>query len=859
MSDESPILALITPALNATAHTQNLLRIQTVSLDYFTGSLRIKSTGKTSVLALSSMSTHMTKKHLMKNKQKNSEMMKLNPALLLVSLLLSTSSFCQSSGHLTGTVLDPFSQPDTTAIVALCISGDSSVIAFVKTDNRGEFNVRCSYHDSVFIRIKSKGSEPYYSPNFKIAADSTVNLGTINLRPVYQTILEHKFKRKKAGMELEIDKTIYNIENIRTMQTANAYEIISLLPGVSIDKDGNICLYGKKGVTITVNGRKTGLNGLELINHLRSLTGPEILKIEILSNPSAANDASGSAGIINIVLKKAGKDGTSGQVFFGLAQGRYLKSENSANLNFKRKAINFHSAYTYSRQNGYTNLLLDRTYSGTDSSRLNYKADNYILDRSSTHTLRLGMNYDLPGDAEISVFGFCQLNRHNSNASDLTNAFAANNEKVYFSNFTNTTFFKRDNYNLNGEFKRTLDSGRTGIACGLNASGYLEDVDQKYNISYHYADGSNPDEVMNTIRQGLRISQLNANVDLSRNKDRNNKLEFGVKANQTLLTNTINFYDRNQFDPSGSTVFNYSEFIAATYINFYKKINKLEIQTGLRNENTLATGRSYNEKLLFNRKFIQLFPSLFLGYKIHGANQVRVNIGRRIDRPGYEDLNPYKRLLNPTTFMEGNVMVLPQTSVNFEVSYSIKNSLIIGSNYSTVKNSINTVLIQDTITRKTFQTVINLDRYRSYGLNLTYSKKINGKWTLNSNLSGVNGYYSGYFSNTSIRKHLPTFNFQINAAYSASKRTSIDGGLNYAYRNFYGITVIQPISNFNLNLQHSFLGDKATISLSFIDIFKKSYARGSTETSTISENWSAKRDTRMIRFNFIYKLNGRKK
>src|SRR5690606_36345589 len=176
-----------------------------------------------------------------------------------------------------------------------------------------------------------------------------------------------------------------------------------------------------------------------------------------------------------------------------------------------------------------------------------------------------------------------------------------------------------------------------------------------------------------------------------------------------------------------SSHFLYSENINAAYINFNKKISKFNLQAGLRAEQTIAQGTQVLTGQHFDRNYMQIFPTAYVEYEISEKHRINLNAGRRIDRPHYEQMNPFRRLIDANTFSEGNPFLQPQLTYVTELGYSWANEVFVTFNYHHTINNIMDVLIQDPVTQTTNQTVVNLGLFDYLSLNINYSKKL-AKW-----------------------------------------------------------------------------------------------------------------------------------
>jgi hypothetical protein len=287
---------------------------------------------------------------------------------------------------------------------------------------------------------------------------------------------------------------------------------------------------------------------------------------------------------------------------------------------------------------------------------------------------------------------------------------------------------------------------------------------------------------------------------------------------------------------------------------FIKKIKKLSVQLGFRAEQTIATGKQVLTSQTFQRNYFQLFPTGFIDYKLNDNHDVTLSLGRRIDRPGYEQMNPFKRLIDATTYSEGNPYLLPQLTYNAELTYGFKNSFFATVAYSLTTDNITDVLIQDSQTRKTVQAVVNVDKLNFCSLNLMYSKRLTSWWTTNTSVLSYYGVYTGTINNYRLNKGFPSFYINTNNSFAVTENVSMECSFEYNFKNLYGVTLMNTSYNLTLGVQKSILKKRGSIKLNATDVFWKAYPTGTTEFGNVNESWAAIRDTRVINITFSYRF-----
>ncbi|MGZ4073535.1 MAG: outer membrane beta-barrel protein [Bacteroidia bacterium] len=771
----------------------------------------------------------------------------------------SLAGFSIDHSQIKGLVTDENKNPQPYATVLLKTSADSSLFKGEITNDKGEFYFENIKAGNYYLQIQITGLEKNTISNIIISdTTSSIDLGTIVMTTKSKDLKEVNVKADKPFIEQQVDKTVVNIENSIIQNGSSIMEVMEKLPGVIVDQNGTISLKGKQGVIILIDGKQTVLSGQDLANMLRSMPSSGIQKIEIITNPSAKYDAAGNAGIINIVMKKNKREGFNGNINVGYRQGRYSKYVGSLSLNYKNKWYNLFLNYSYSHRLDFNNLTIDRKFYGADTLNTVFRTENYILFPSENHNPRLGADFYLSKKTTLSLLGTGSVSQLKPSTVDHTNIFDGKNNLVKDYDFINNSKENWYNYAVNAELKHEFDTTGQELTVDLDYANYWNNTDQYYKTTYYNPDGSfsNQDVLLNNQKSNLYLYSAKADYTKPMKKERS--FDAGLKSSYVSSDNNILFYnvinDATLFDSLRSSHFLYSENINAAYINFKKDYKKFSYQLGLRAEQTIAKGKQVLNSQTFNRDYLQVFPTAFFDFKVSEKNDINLSLGRRIDRPAYEQMNPYKSLINATTFSEGNPYLLPQLTYNTELTYSHNSVFFATLAYSFTTNNITDILIQDSQTQTTVQTIVNLDKLNYYSLNLTYSKKLTKWWTTNTSVLSYYGIYTGNINKNHINQGSPSFYLNTGNSFSIMDGLSAEANFQYNYKNLYGITLMNTTYNFSIGIQKSVLKKKGTIILNMNDILWTAYPSGITKFDNVREDWTAKRDTRVFNISFSYKF-----
>jgi hypothetical protein len=783
--------------------------------------------------------------------------------LILISILSSPSSAKTfENGEIKGVLVDEQKSPIPFATVLLKNVSDSSLYKGEITNEKGEFHFENIKSGSFVLQIQMTGLEKS-NRLVELNSDSPfLNLGIITVKTLSQELKAVTVQAEKPFIEKQIDKTVVNIENSIVHAGSSIMEVMEKLPGVQVDQDGNIAVKGKQGVVVMIDGKPSVLSGQELANLLKGMPSSNIQKIEIITNPSAKYEAAGNAGIINIVMKKNRRDGYNGNITAGYGQGRYSKYTGSMSLNYKKKWYNLYFNYSYSNRKGFNNLMLNRKFYSNDTLKTVFETDNYILFPIVSNTPRLGADFELSKKTTLSFLGTGAVSHFRPSANNHTDILDGNSNKTGSYDFTNRSDDQWYNYSLSTQIKHQFDTTGKEVSVDLDYAKYWNITDQLFTTTNKTAVGDviNTDYLIGKQNGSLQLYSFKADyTNPLKNKAR---FDAGIKSSYVSSDKDMQFYNRENdvdiFDSARSSHFLYNENINAAYINYNKELKKISFQLGLRAEHTAANGKQVLNSARFTRNYVQIFPTAYIDYKLNEKHNLNLSLGRRIDRPGYDQMNPFKRLIDATTYSEGNPYLLPQLTYNTELSYSYNNAFFATATYSLTTDNITDVLVQDAETQKTVQTILNIDQLNYYSLNLTYSKRLTKWWNTNTSVLSYYGIYTGKVNNYHINAGFPSFYVNTNNSFSIVDGLSMELTFVYNHKNIYGVTLMRSNYNLALGVQKSLFKKKATLSINVNDLLWASYPSGVTDFGNVNEVWTSRRDTRVVNISFSYKFGNAK-
>jgi iron complex outermembrane recepter protein len=797
--------------------------------------------------------------------------------VLLTILTFSAVSHAQNrTGKINGSVIDGNTKTIESATITLLRVKDSSVAKMSVADKTGKFVFDGVSEGKYIVSITAVGHNKGFSETFEITeASPSVTLKTVELVPVAKNLGVATVTAKKPLVEQKIDRMIVNVEAAATNVGATAMEVLEKSPGITVDKDGNISLKGKQGVQVYIDGRPSYLGGADLANYLRNMNASQLDQIEIMTNPPAKYDAAGNAGIINIKTKKTKQFGYSGSLSTTWSQGRYAKLSESANLNYRKNKINLFTNLGYNHRENFQNLDIQRKFidKTTKEIRSHFDQTGRIREGGESFNGKLGMDFFATKKTTFGVVlnGFYNPGHFSSRSdvaiSDPLRVLLSNT----ISNSSNDRKWKHFGTNLN--FRHVFDSTGRELTIDADYLSYNSTNAQNLFNDYFKPDGSRsdiPDTLLGSLPQNIKI--YTAKADYVHPLKGNLKFEAGIKTsfvktdNNAVYDNLLN--GMAVLDSGRSNHFIYDENVNAAYVNFSKPLSKkVTAQLGLRLENTNANGHStgytYNSSLNkfvpfnseFKRHYTQLFPTVYLQYAANKNHSFVLNYGRRIERPDYEDLNPFILFLDKYTFEQGNPNLSPQFAHNIELSHTYKGFLTTTLNYNRTTDIIEDVLEQHTDVNETFVKKSNIASRNQFGISVNAGGQIKKWWSANLWTNLYNNHYKGIVNGDNISLGATTFQANLSNQFKFNKGWSAELSGFYTSPLTEGVFQIKSFGQVGMGITKQVLKGKGTLRLSGRDIFLTQKINGTSRFSNIDASFQQRRDSRQVALGFTYRFN----
>lgn len=783
-------------------------------------------------------------------------------AVLIVSLSMVAAAQAQK---ISGIVKDEKGKGLEKTTVSLLRAKDSSVIKLAVTNNDGFFSFQ-SAAGNYLLSTSHIGYTNSYSKVFEVAGGD-ITLPEIGMSKVSAEMKGVTITTQKPIVEVKADKTILNVEGTINAVGYDALELLRRSPGVMIDKDDNVSLAGKTGVQVFIDGKPSPLSGTDLANFLKSLQSAQIEAIEIITNPSAKYEAAGNAGIINIKLKKNKTFGTNGSVNLGYVQGTYAKYNGGFNLNYRNKSVNLFGSYNYN--NGKNLMQMNSVREQLDTL---FDQKNRMLFNNNTHGFKGGIDYFLNPKSTIgAVITGNIANNDFSTSGPMNFYYMPTNQLVKVLKATNTNDMKRDNINTNLNYRYSVTGGTD---LNIDADyGFFKIRSNQFQPNYYLL----PDGVTETSRviynmlSPTDIDLFSFKTDYEQNF-KGGRLAIGGKVG---IVNTDNDFQRfdvysnsKVLDTAKSNRFQYKENINALYVNYNKQLKTgIMFQLGLRAENTNLTGTSTGFKKsgnawldydsTFKRNYTDLFPSAALTFNKNPMKQWTLAYSRRIDRPAYQDLNPFEFKLNEYSYMKGNIDLRPQYTNSFSITNIYKYRLTTKLNYSHVKDIF--AMIPDTATgesTKGFLQKRNLAKQDVWSLNVSYP--FQKKWysffaTANANYSHYQADYGGGNRKVDLKVFSWTY-FMQNSFNLGKGWTGELSGLYISPSVWQGVIESKAMGTVDLGLGKTLFKGKANVKMAVSDIFQTMKWGGSSDFTGVFSTFNGHGEMPQFKLNFNYRF-----
>jgi hypothetical protein len=605
------------------------------------------------------------------------------------------------------------------------------------------------------------------------------------------------------------------------------------------------------------------------------MTASQLDQIEIMTNPPAKYDAAGNSGVINIKTKKNKLFGYNGSISTGYTQGRYARFNDAISFNYRNKKINLFTNLNFNRNHRGEELYIVRNF--REATTKNIKS---IFDQKSTmenqsyyYNAKIGADYSITKKTTLGVVLNGYFNPSKWQSSTNTSIYDPNNVLTNKTSAYTQNDEKWKNFSSNVNFRSVLDSSGQELTADLDYIQYKSTSAQPLTSSYYDNRGNltqTPDVLNGNLPTDIKI--YSSKIDYTLPLKHGAKLEAGIKSSFVKTDNNARYDSLKTgytvLDSGRSNHFIYDENINAAYVNYSRPFGKKwSAQLGLRLENTNADGNSTgytynttqnkfeNSEIKFKRSYTQLFPTVYVQYTANEKNQFVINYGRRIERPDYENMNPFVHFLDRYTFEQGNPNLGPQFAHNIELSHTYKGFLTTTVNYTSTTDIIQQVLEQNELTNETFIKKANIASAKQVGLELSAHKELTKWWSGNIYTNVYNNHFKGVVNNEPISIGITSFMAQLQQQFTLGGGWTAELSGFYRTKGLEGVIFIQPIVQVNAGISKQVLKNKGSLKLNFRDIFAGNVFKGYSKYGTVDANFRDVNDGRAIGISFSYRFS----
>ncbi|MDG1422933.1 MAG: TonB-dependent receptor [Flavobacteriaceae bacterium] len=744
------------------------------------------------------------------------------------------------------------------------------------TDEKGNFTIKIipGAYDISFEFISFK--------TIKISKkiiNSSLNFGTIKLSEDSDKLDEIVIIAEKSTVEIRLDKRIYNVGKDMTVKGGSASDVLDNVPSVDVDVEGNVSLRGNENVRILIDGKPSALVGLSGSDALRQLPADAIERVEVVTSPSARYDAEGTAGILNIILRKGVATGLNGSL--NTTIGDPIQYSIASNINFRTKKINFFTNLGYRNSSSPGNFLTNlSTFENESVNSLRIEDRDFERKRNG-YNINLGLEYFLSNESSITGTYFYRDSDNKNLSTNAIQVFDVNNILEY----SDVRVQDEDEIDETSQIS-------------LNYTNNINNSGHKLTIDFQYSDSK---EIETAFIDDSLASENNITTENSKSTliqsdyvlpiGEHMQFELGYRGdfqdlNSNFLVNRIPELD---FNPSNNLTF--KQNVNAIYSQFGNKINKFSYLLGLRTEITDVKVRLTNTNENFDYRYTEVFPTINFGLERTDNQSFTLGYSRRLRRPRYWYLNPFESRNSQNVIYKGNPGLIPTFTNSFDLGFLQKIGKLTLNSSIYFQHSVNAIqrvsrdeirLLDGVNQVITIREPINLASEDRYGFELTAnynpSKKVRLSGSFNVFQQESKGLYeynkftidetSGAIISMPETQDLGNINnswfSRFNATFTLPWKIQMQNRLSYRGPRYTAQSESKGMFSANIALSKDVLSEKGTLVLNVSDVFNSRRWRSTNfnpnkENPTSINNQESQWRVRQVSLNFTYRFNQKKK
>lgn len=656
-----------------------------------------------------------------------------------------------------------------------------------------------------------------------VMAPTDTSFLVVRLVPVIKELSSVTVSAERRTLQSYPDRTVIRVDNTPSHAASNALDILERSPGVAVDRDGQISMQGKQGTLLLIDGKKVYVNAQEAANLLRSVSAQQIDHIELIPQPSAKYDASGTAGLIHIHTKSGRNRGWSGNSSLVFSAGKYGRANVNSTVFYQQQKISAALSYATGYTRNSYEIFINRLYRTSDNKTgTQYNQHTFNPVTQVPHAIRANVDYRISPAKTLSFMA-------NTYFSDLTDGgkTATHIAEPTQGNYRGSTDFSnhitRLNYSGGISYRQQL--GKKGDEYSVDADySYFNRSNTQTNHNYLFDSANAPVNTPYLLRGNnpSHIHVYSARFDLVKTGNHGLRWETGAKLSYVRTSNRSdyeNYTGSAWVQDARSNHFNYAEKIMAAYLSMKKTAGSWNVSAGVRLEHTMANGAQLQNNQSFRKQYTNLFPSVSIAKTLDNRQTLLLSYSRRIDRPNYQDLNPFQFILNQFTFQQGNPLLSPQFTHSAEAGWSGRN-LAAKYYFSHITDLISDNIYQDTSLQLSFQQKDNVAIKTIHGISLNLSTRVWNKLALHFYTNIFYNHLRGSIDKETFRVETVSGSVNITAQVPLPKSWSVDLAANYQHRNYLSALLYDKGSaNLALGVGKQFLANKWNLRLIVRDPF----------------------------------------
>ncbi|MFB6456895.1 TonB-dependent receptor domain-containing protein [Chitinophaga sp. Hz27] len=780
----------------------------------------------------------------------------------IITIFFSVTSLSvrsqDATGKISGYVKDESGQPIIAATVVLRKALDSSLVKAALSDTAGLYSFEQLPFGNYLVVITSISYQSQWLP---LQLEHAVQeLPATILTTSSKSLSAVTITAKRPMIEQFADKTVVNVETMVSASGGSAMDVLEKSPGVMIDKQGNLSIRGKQGVKVFIDGRDSYVTGADLAAILRNMQANQVDQVEIISNPSARYDAAGN-GVINIRTKKSAASGFNGSIALTYLQGRYPGTTQQLTFNYRSKYINLFGNAGYAYRKGFEDVYILRNFrTSPDEIKTIYDQRSYTRNLNKSLNAKLGIDLYLSNSTTLSIVG-SGFNNPSSTQTENRTLLKSPDGKVQTIVVAPADMDgKWNNGEANVSLKHNFDSSGHAISLEGGYMKYTTTSVQHFNNSYYDANNNPidaPSIFMADMPGNIRI--YTAKADYTLPLSRTVKVEAGAKYSDVSTDNNAQYYllqsGKWVRSDSLSNHFLYKEKVLAGYLNFNGAGERFEWQAGVRAEHMDIAGTQINGDKSFARNALQWFPSALVAYTLDKQNKLTASYSRRIERPDYRSLNPFRFYLDQYTYEEGNPYLKPQYSNNFELSHIFMDGVLTTTLlYNKTSDVIQEVVQQRASSNETFIRPENISTRRVAGINTSAQIPLSDNVTTILYLEYNSNKYNGSINNEPFSLQANTFSGQLRQQVKLPGNWTVELAGQYTSRAIDGTFIQQPMGVIGVGVQKDLMKKMLTLRLTGVDLFQWAKYEATSRYQLVDIYALTKWQTQALRFVVTYRF-----